>query len=209
MDLDPDRDLIARAIGGEETALERLLLAHYDRLVRRIGRRLPTSLRSVMAPEDILQDTFLAAFEHIESFAPRGRFSFFRWLATIADRQLLDAVKSHNAQKRGGGRQQVRYVGPMDQESVTELIELVAGDELTPSRMFSRNEAAAAIEVGLACVPPDHRRAIQLRYFGGLPVADVARMMNRTPHAVHNLCHRALKELRVILGRSSQFLTRH
>lgn len=209
MDHDPDRDLIACAIGGEQTALERLLLAHYDRLLRRIGRRLPASLRGVTAAEDILQETFLAAFEHIGSFAPRGRFSFFRWLATIADRQLLDAVKAHNAQKRGGDRHEVRYVGGVDQESVTELIDLVAGDDLTPSRMFSRNEAAAAIQVGLACVPPDHRQAIQLRYFRGLPVADVAKMMNRTPHAVHNLCHRALKELRVVLGRSSQYLTRH
>lgn len=209
MDHDPDRELIARAIGGEKTSLERLLFAHYDRLIRRIGRRLPASLRGVTAAEDILQETFLAAFEHIETFAPRGRFSFFRWLATIADRQLLDAVKAHSARKRGGDRHEIRYVGGLSRDSVTELIELIAGDDLTPSRMFSRREAAAAIHEGLAAVPQDHRRAIQLRYFRGLSVADVAKAMNRTPHAVHNLCHRALKELRVILGQSSQYLTRH
>ena len=47
-----------------------------------------------------------------------------------------------------------------------------------------------------------------MRYVQGLPVAEIARAMDRTPHAVHNLCYRGLQELHVKLGRSARFLTR-
>ena len=61
---------------------------------------------------------------------------------------------------------------------------------------------------GVAALKDNHRRAIELRYLRGLPVAEVAEMMGTTPHAIHSLCHRALQELHAVMGRSAQYLTR-
>lgn len=202
------QDLIQRAVDGEQSALERLLLGYYDRLSRRIARKLPASLRGSVTEEDILQEAFIDAFQRIGTFEPRGERAFFRWLITIAEHRLLDVIKGQHTVKRGGGRNQQRSPASFG-DSVDELIELLAGPQHSPSQSAARHEAVAAVQVGLAGLAEDYRHAIHLRYFEGLTPVEVADRMNRTPHAVHNLCHRGLKELRAVLGRSSQYLTRH
>src|SRR5262249_38699749 len=81
----PDRAQVAAAIAGDRVALERLLLAHYDLLERRIGVKLPPRLQSTHAVEDILQLTFLQAFRDISRFEQRAEATFGDWLARIAE----------------------------------------------------------------------------------------------------------------------------
>ena len=95
-------DLISRAVAGERIALEELLLMHYDRLGARIARKLPSSLRRVFNEEDILQQSFTEIFQRIRSFHPSGKWAFYRWIATIADHRLRDAIKAQRTAKRGG-----------------------------------------------------------------------------------------------------------
>ncbi len=200
-------NLIARAADGDGTAMERLLLAHYDRVHARIARRLPAWLQGRLAPEDVLQQALVDAFQAIPTFEVRDERSFYRWLATIADHRLQDAIKADRAAKRGGGLRNVAAAGGWN-SSVAELVELLGESDATPSRSAARHEAISAVQIGLASLSEPNRLALQLRYIQGLPVADVARAMNRTPRAVHNLCYRGLKELHAVLGRSSQYLTR-
>ena len=201
-------ELIESAVAGDRSALERLLLGYYDRLARRINQKLPAFLRGIVTEEDILQETFIEAFQRITSFEHRGERAFYRWVATIAEHKLLDIMKAQQAAKRGGNQRKIDRPARGQDNSVDVLIELLAGPQDTPSRSAARHEATAAIQVALAALSEDYRRAIQLRYFEGLSPATIAKMMNRTPHAVHNLCHRGLKELRVVLGTSSQFFTK-
>ena len=200
-------EVITKAVGGDQSALERLLLGYYDRLASRIARKIPSFLRNTVTEEDILQETFIEVFQRIESFEMKGERAFYRWLVTIADHRLLDLVKAHQAVKRGGGKIKINTQKQSNEDSVDELIELLAGPQQTPSRSVARHEAAAAIQAGLVTINEDYRYAIQLRYFDGLSPAEVGKIMSRSPHAVHNLCHRGLKELRAALGRSSQYFT--
>ncbi len=208
MTSEAETDLIARAVAGEEPALERLLLAHADRLRAHIGRKLPAALRSVVAEDDIIQETFIDAFRRIGLFQPHGDSAFYNWLVVIADHRLQDAIKAQQADKRGGGRAREELRGDRWGESVDELIELLAGPAHTPSQSAARHEAVSAVQVGLASLKEDYRRAIQLRHVRRLSVAEAARVMGKTPDAVRNLCRRGLEELRTVLGRSSQYLTR-
>jgi RNA polymerase sigma-70 factor (ECF subfamily) len=203
-----DLGLIDRAVAGESAALERLLLAHYDRLAARIARRLPADLRATVSEEDILQQAFIAAFGAIGSFEPKGARSFYRWLCTIAEHRLQDAIKAQRTAKRGEGRAAASAKAPAGDDSYDDLIDLLAVESRTPSRSVARHEAAGAIRVVLAALKEDYRRAIELRYIQRLSVAEVAGIMNRTERSVHNLCRRGLKELHAVMGRTSQFLTR-
>ena len=63
-----ESDLVQQAVSGDREALERLLLLHYDRLARRIARRMPASLRRVMSEEDIIQQTFVSVFDSITAY---------------------------------------------------------------------------------------------------------------------------------------------
>ncbi len=202
----PERDLIVKAAEGDAEALQELLFSHYDRLAARLRRRMPASLQGVVSEEDVVQDSMIAAFRAIGTFEPRGRWAFYRWLCRIADNCLRNTIDFHHAGKRGGGR--VAVASPAGGDSYDDLIDMLAGPRHTPSRSVAGHEAASAVQCGLASLKDDYRQAIQLRYVQRLPVADVARVMDRTPRAVHNLCRRGLQELRDALGQSSLWMTR-
>ncbi|MCH7812432.1 MAG: sigma-70 family RNA polymerase sigma factor [Planctomycetes bacterium] len=205
---DSESSLVAQAVGGDMVALERLLLSYASRLQARLAKKLPLSLRSVVAADDVLQDAFVEAFRGIGSFQPAGRFAFYRWLSTIAEHRLQDAIKAHRAAKRGGGRAKLEAARNPWCDSLDDLLELLGGSKSTPSRSAARHEAAIAVQVGLASLKEDYRQVIELRHLQGLPVAETAQLMGRTPDAVRNLCRRGLEELHAVLGRSSDYLTR-
>lgn len=199
--------LVEQAVAGDPAALERLLLAHHDQLEARLSSKIPASLRAVIGPEDVMQQTFIAAFQSLGGFRSRGEGAFYGWLCTIAEHRLQDAIKAHRAQKRGGG-QAANARPPGFGESMQKMIEIMAASRHSPSQSVARHEATRAIEHALSRLSEDYRHAIELRYMQGLPVAEIAAVMNRTERAIHNLCYRGLRELHAAMGESVQFLTR-
>ena len=175
--------LVARATAGDTSATDRLLLAHYRRLSARIGRKIPSECSGTIAADDELQETFAEVFRRLGSFRTQGEQSFYRWLATIAELRLADMVKAARAAKRGGGRKAAQAAGNPEAGSVVNLLDLAAAHERTPSRSVARHEAASAIHVAMAGLKGDYREALQLRYLKGLPVAEIAKQMNRTERA--------------------------
>ena len=202
---DDRTDLVNQAVAGRPLALDRLLLDHYPRLASRVEQKLPDDLRAVVAPEDIIQETFTDAFRRIGSFRPDGQDAFYRWLTAIADNRVTDAVRAARAAKRGGGRQRVQ--GP-ERSSIAALIDLLAVNERTPSRSAGGHEAGAAVQVALAGLKPEYRAALHLRFLEGLSSADVAARLNKTEPAVHKLCSRGLQALRDSLGEAAKYLSR-
>lgn len=200
-----ESQLIDQAVDGDRAALERLMLFYYDRVQARIARKLPGWLRGAVASEDILQQAFFDVFRGISSFRPQGKYAFYRWLVTIADHRLQDAIKAERAAKRGGAaRINAAEIGL---DSTDDLIDLLAGPTRTPSRSAAHHEVTQAIQAALPHLKDDYRTVIDLRYAQGLPVADVARAMNKTEHAVHKLCRRALDRLHTILGETTRFFS--
>jgi RNA polymerase sigma-70 factor, ECF subfamily len=197
-------DLVERAIAGEPLALDRLLLDAYPKLLARVDQKLPTDLRSTIAPEDIIQDAFTTAFRSIATFRPEGPDAFYRWLTAIADNRVIDAVRAHHAAKRGGGR---AAAGP-ERSSIAALIDLVAINDRTPSRSAGGHEAAAAVQVALAGLKQEYRDALTFRYLEGLDVAETAAKLGKTEPAVHKLCSRGLQTLRESMGEATKYLSR-
>ncbi len=204
--LDED-DLQKQATAGDREALGRLLFAHRQRLLRHIGRKLPAALLSVVSDEDVLQQTFVNAFRDIRRFRPQGEGSFYAWLAAIADHRLLDAIKTHGRKKRGGDRQ--RVFQPREQGStVGDLLDRLSDGGATPSGRVARREAVAALQIELAGLNDDYRRAIELRFVEGCGIEEIAAAMGRTPDAVRGLLYRAQQKLKEGMGRSSAWLTK-
>ncbi len=203
-----EEELIAQAVDGDRNALAALLWQHYGKLAGYIKRALPEDLISVTAVEDVIQETHIEVFRTIAKFEARGDAAFYRWLVTIARQRLLDQIKAHRRKKRGGGRKRVRRQPNAAASSVGTLLNVVAAETHTPSRSAARRERERAIAVGLASLKEDYREALRLRYLEGLPVAEIARRMDRTERAVHMLCNRGLKRLREALGNASRYMTR-
>ncbi len=200
-----ETELLERAIGGDQVALQRLMMAQHSRLSADLGQKLPVGMRALIAVDDVLQETYLCAFRDIPSFQPRGRGAFYRWLARIAENRLLDAIKAERAVKRGGGRAKAEAPTGREPDSVAGWLEMLAVYERTPSQSAAGHEAVAMIQNALGDLKEDYREALRLRFIEGLPVADAAARMKRTEGAVCLLCHRGLRRLRQTLGNSTRF----
>lgn len=199
--------LIKRAANGDSVAITLLLADSRQRLRDHLENRIPLDLRRTIGAEDLVQETQIRVFRHLGTFVPRGDDSFYRWVATIALRQLRNVVKAQRTLKRGGGHQAAG--SPATSEgSIVALLDLMAGSEKSPSHHAARLEALDAVADGLELLPADYREAVRLVYLEGRAVADAAQLMGRTPRAVHNLCYKAKDLLREILGSSSRYLSR-
>src|SRR5215475_15973856 len=82
-----DHELVARIRAGE-TGL-------YEMLMRRYNQRLFRVIRSVVMnddeAEDVLQEAWVRAYEHLDQFA--GRASFSTWVTRIAFHEALARVR--------------------------------------------------------------------------------------------------------------------
>jgi RNA polymerase sigma-70 factor (ECF subfamily) len=83
---------------GEERAMSELYAIHAPRLLRFLGR----FLRDPVLAEDVLQETFIAAFENIAR--ARDVASLQAWLATIAVRKAMNLQRSSSRRVRIEGQ---------------------------------------------------------------------------------------------------------
>lgn len=186
--------------------MEQLLIPFQSRLLARLDRKLPPALRAAIAPEDLLQDTFIEVFRQIRRFRPTGIGAFIRWLIMVTDGRLIQAIRQHATLKRGGGRAPLDAM--IDGSSAVPLLEILQVDPHSPSRSVAGHEAAAVVTAALRSLKPEYREAVRLRFLEGLEVPEIAQRLGRTEWSVHKLCSRGLRELRDQLGDESQFLTR-
>jgi RNA polymerase sigma-70 factor, ECF subfamily len=201
-------ELVERAVRGDRAALGDLLLAHLDGLERHVSAKLPDHIRSLVAPDDVVQEALVQAIRGIAGFQSRGPASFRNWLWSIADHEVRQTVERLGAQKRGGRRQHVPAATGQT-SSFIDLFELVADSTAgTASGALAGQEAARAMQVGIAGLPDDQRRAVRLHFLEGRSLDDTAGALERSPGAVRGLLHRAKAGLRDALGHSSRWFAR-
>jgi len=135
--------------------------------------------------DDLAAEVWLAVARGLGRFA--GDESAFRgWLFTIARNRLIEHRR----------RQARRRTEPVPPERLDGPVERGAGGDpawLVIEQLGTRE----TIEALVADLAPDQAEAVLLRVLGGFDVAEVARIMGRTPGNVRVLCHRALRRLAV------------
>jgi len=92
--------LVQRAQGNDQQALNRLFQHYYERVRSIIRMRMGKRMRGYMESGDILQETFVAALRGFDRFEVQDEKSFIHWLAKIAENQIRAAAEYHHAKKR-------------------------------------------------------------------------------------------------------------
>ena len=168
-----DDELIARVAGGDDVALRELFSRHAPWLAARLRAVLP-------APdvEDVLQETFLAAWRGAAAYAPRGTAG--GWLWGIARRQAALVL-------RRGGPATVRLPDhePGCAEDPAEAV-------------LARAELAAAM-TALGAPGGPEREVWRLLYLEDHTVAEVAELTGVPEGTVKSRAHRARRRLRAAL----------
>ena len=169
--------LLAAAVQGEERALTEINRAYQPRLLRYLSAQEPG-----MA-DDLAADTWLAVARGLSRF--RGDEAGFRgWIFTIARHRVIEH-RRRNMRRRTEPMPHDRLDGPVERG--------LGGDPawLVVEQLGVRE----TVEMLVAGLPADQAEAVLLRVLGGFDVAEVARIMGRSPGNVRVLCHRALKRL--------------
>jgi RNA polymerase sigma factor (sigma-70 family) len=86
-------ELARRASRGDRDAFEPLVAAFRPRVEAFVRSRLGPAVRQHLDVDDVLQETFAKAFEHIERLTWRDEDAFFSWLAGIAQNAILRASR--------------------------------------------------------------------------------------------------------------------
>lgn len=178
----PDRELVARALGGSQAA--------YQALVERFERPLLTVIMRLVGDpvlaEDLAQESFLKAFRHLGRFDPERRLA--SWLFTIAHNTTLDHLRRLRPDC-------VPVASSGESAPEDDAAVLPASWVLAPDLEAARSELRSAIDVAIADLRPAYRQALLLRFEDGLSYEEIAEATGQPIGTVKIHLHRARKQL--------------
>ncbi len=190
----------------DELTLHKALMKRAPDIRFYLDLKMPSSLRSGIAVEDVLQEVWIAAFRGLPSFRPEGPDALDRWLTTIVQRVMINTVKAAQAIKRGG-RHVADPQGKVDrQSSMLDLFSEVASPDRTPSSEAAAVEAVHSVQIAMAGLPEDRRQVVWMRYIEGKTNDEIAIALKKTRPAVKSLLSRGLRDLKERLGTATKFL---
>ena len=183
-------DLIERFRAGDRDAFTLLFQKYQRRLAVLIHYKLRPEKRRSEDVEEILQETFCAAFEDLRYFQYRSPGSFLNWLSRIADHIIVDAARRQNRQKRRAELTRFRSDShPLGPEPI---------DSHSPSRILVEREELAALLDKFNALPEQYRQVILMAKIEGLSTPEIAERLGQTREAVALLLHRAVQRFRTL-----------
>ncbi len=159
-------ELAVRARDGSRVSFDELVVRYRPRLVAFLARR----LASATDAEDVAQETFLRAYDHLDRYDPARPFA--TWLFAIGKNV---AANHAIARTRRDAREQ-------DSRPVDDAVDGAAAQ----GDLWQR--AAKTLS-------PDAYRMLWLRYAQGLTVREIAAALGRSSVAVKVMLFRARRRL--------------
>ena len=204
-----ETELIEQARRGDRLALERLLIDHAGQLRIHLLRGLPTRVKGLISIDDVVQETLTRAFLKVDQLRGDSPSAFTAWLLAIGNMILIDLVRKETTQERGGKfRRRQELTHDSTTGSVVDILEQLPVDEATASQIVARREGVAALQVAIAGLPSDQRRAIELHLLQGMTLQETSDAMDRSKTSVRGLLYRAKVNLAEAMGRASLWLSR-
>jgi RNA polymerase sigma-70 factor (ECF subfamily) len=167
----------------------------YLRLLARM--QLDERLRSKLDPSDIVQQTLLQAHRAMGEFRGQSDAEMAAWLRQILARNLSHAVRDFGRDKRNVNRERSQQAA-VDASSA-RLEAWLAAEQSSPSQQALRNEQVLELCDALEQLPDAQREAVQLHYWQGCTLAEIAARLDRTPTAAAGLLKRGMRKLRELM----------
>jgi len=163
---DSAEELAVRARDGSRISFDELVVRYRPQVVAFLARR----LASAADAEDVAQETFVRAYDHLAGYDPARPFS--TWLFAIAKNVAANhavARTRRDAREHEGGRREP------------------AVDE--------RTDASGIWQRAAAVLHPGPYRVLWLRYAQGMTVREIAAELGRSSVAIKVMLFRARRRL--------------
>jgi RNA polymerase sigma-70 factor (ECF subfamily) len=177
-----DDRLISEAKAGNSQAFGELCLRYSGLLTRRIYR----IVRNQEDAEDVLQETLLKAYEHLQSFRGESRVS--TWLVVIATNASLMLLRSRKA-----FCESISEAVTEDGETLPVIFRDLSP---TPEQRYMIHQIRQKLNNAITKLSPHLRRSVELYYKRELRLNDAAELMNISLAATKSRLLRARRMLR-------------
>lgn len=164
-------ELLVHARAGDAQARDELFASVYDQLLAiargRIARSAPSTLLD--APS-LVSELFLKLHDR-DALAGADRNAFLAFASTVMRNVVFDLGRERLADKRGGGSARITLLTDFAAEG---------GDDASHPDLDALDAALAE----LATLDPRLHRVVELRYFGGLGIDEIAEVTGSSPATV-------------------------
>jgi RNA polymerase sigma-70 factor (ECF subfamily) len=177
----PDAVMVERLRRGEPAAGESLARKYYEPLVRYLQRL----VGSEQLAEEIHQQTWLSALEHLDRFDARHVAGGFKaWLFRIATNKANDHWRS-------AGREKAAKQG----------LRLVTVEELPPADFrLEGSEQELKLKRAIEQLPDAQKQVLLLRYYSNLKFVEIAQMLGCPLNTALGRMHKAMLRLKELMA---------
>ena len=178
-----EAELVGRARERDEPAIRAIMQSNNRRLYR-LARGI---LRNDSEAEDVVQETYVRAFTHLEDF--RGDSSLATWLGRIAINEALGRLRRQRASVEWTS------LPPGTLEAQIIQFPLSAASE-DPEKSMAQREIQHVVEHAIDDLPEAFRIVFITRVIEGMNVEETAEILGLKPETVKTRLHRARTMLR-------------
>ena len=188
IEIDDEAAIVAQARQGDAKAFSELL-RRYEGKIFRLALHITQNREDA---EDVLQETFLKAYEHLDQF--QGQSKFYTWIVRIAVNQALMKLRKRKSDRS------VSLDETIDTGEDTVAREIAAWDE-NPEQRYSREEINGILGSAIDGLAPIYRAVFVLRDVDELSTEETAEALSLSVPAVKSRLLRARLQLRDKLTR--------
>jgi RNA polymerase sigma-70 factor (ECF subfamily) len=183
-----DLDLVRATQNGDVSAFEQLV-KRYDRRLLRIAQHITHNLEDA---QDVVQEAFLKAFQHLDQF--RGESKFSTWLIRITINQSFMKLRKQGTVKEVSLER--------DFEADEDMLPMEVVDWApNPEQLYGSSELRDILVKALQELRPSLRPVFVLRDIEGLSIEQTAEVLNVSRATVKARLWRARLQLRERLNK--------
>ena len=178
-----EEQTVLLAKDGNLDAFHNLYQSHWKRIWR-IALRYT---RAGADAEDIMQETFIRAFEKMHTYKVHSASPFAAWLNTICLNCTMDFLR------RRKSRQSDKHL------SISDLSAEPVSSNPLPDQIAEGKQAGEIIQESLQSLSPRQRIIFDMRFNQHMDIRDIAECLRCSPSNVKTQLFRSLRKLRKIL----------
>jgi len=183
-----EAELVEKARGGNVRAFTELV-TRYERNIFRLALHITQNREDA---EDVLQEAFLKAFQHLDQF--QGQSKFYTWIVRIAVNEALMKLRKRKSDRT------VSLDEELDTGEDTLVREIAVWGE-DPEQLYSREELQQILNQAIQSLSAPYRTVFALRDIEELSTEETAAALGLTIAAVKSRLLRARLMLREKLTR--------
>jgi len=187
---DTDAIAVERTLAGDRDAF-RVLVERHSHNVFRLAYRMTGNQHDA---EEVVQETFLRAYQKLSQFAERANFG--TWVYRIAANYAIDRMRqrrTEDAQRELPGR-------GVDEGLELDPMNIVPDAAPSPERLAQSGELAEHMRRAMNALTPAERTAFVMRHWGGSGIEEIAVALKSSTSAAKNTVFRSVQKLRQALG---------